>query len=200
MIVKWNKSVILTYIGLSLSILGIALIALKVELKYAMICFIFAGVCDMFDGTVARRCKRTKEEKAFGIELDSLVDVFSFIAFPLVILGAINKTIYFLPIAILYAIFGIARLAHFNIATANLNKAVDYYEGLPVTFSAMILPLSYVLSYILKENTFIILYNMITLLIAILFICRIKVPKPKLTTSLLLLLIAFVTTGIFLFV
>ncbi len=200
MIGKWNKSVILTYIGLSLSILGIALIALKVELKYAMICFIFAGVCDMFDGTVARRCKRTKEEKAFGIELDSLVDVFSFIAFPLVILGAINKTIYFLPIAILYAIFGIARLAHFNITTANLNKAVDYYEGLPVTFSAMILPLSYVLSYILKENTFIILYNMITLLIAILFICRIKVPKPKLTTSLLLLLIAFVTTGIFLFV
>ena len=72
MIGKWNKSVILTYIGLSLSILGIALIALKVELKYAMICFIFAGVCDMFDGTIARRCKRTKEEKAFGIELDSL--------------------------------------------------------------------------------------------------------------------------------
>lgn len=200
MIGKWNKSVILTYIGLSLSILGIALIALKVELKYAMICFIFAGVCDMFDGTVARRCKRTKEEKAFGIELDSLVDVFSFIAFPLVILASINKTIYFLPIAILYAIFGIARLAHFNTVTANLNKAVDYYEGLPVTFSAMILPLSYVLTYILKENTFIILYNIITLIIAILFICKIKVPKPKLTTSLLLLLIAFVTTGIFLFV
>lgn len=200
MIGKWNKSVILTYIGLSLSILGIALIALKVELKYAMICFIFAGVCDMFDGTVARRCKRTKEEKAFGIELDSLVDVFSFIAFPLVILASINETIYFLPIAILYAIFGIARLAHFNTVTANLNKAVDYYEGLPVTFSAMILPLSYVLTYILKENTFIILYNIITLIIAILFICKIKVPKPKLTTSLLLLLIAFVTTGIFLFV
>lgn len=200
MIGKWNKSVILTYIGLSLSILGIVLIGLKVNIKYAMICFIYAGVCDMFDGTVARRCKRTKEEKAFGIELDSLVDVMSFIALPIVLLTIITKSIFIIPICILYGILGIARLAHFNIATANLNKAVDYYEGLPVTFSAMIFPLTYVLSYILKENVFIIIYNIITILVAILYIIKIKVPKPKLTTSFLLLLIAIVTTGIFLFV
>ena len=70
MIGKWNKSVILTYIGLTISVLGIMLVLFDVDLKYVMICLIVAGICDLFDGTVARRCKRTKEEKEFGIELD----------------------------------------------------------------------------------------------------------------------------------
>ena len=124
MIGKWNKSVILTYVGLSLAVLGVMLILLKVDLKYAIICLMASGVCDLFDGTVARRCKRTKEEKEFGIELDSLVDVFSFIALPLVILASINTTWYYIPIAIIYAIFAIARLAYFNIKTADSNKTI----------------------------------------------------------------------------
>ena len=200
MIGKWNKSVILTYVGLSLSILGILLILFNYELKYTFICFMFAGICDLFDGTVARRCKRTKEEKAFGIELDSLVDVMSFIALPLVILGTINKSIYWFPIYILYAIFAIARLAHFNITTPNNNKPVPYYEGLPVTYAALIYPLVYLLSYVIKENIFIIIYNIVTILIAILFICRIKVPKPKTISSIILLITALIVTGIYIFV
>ena len=89
---KWNKSVILTYIGLAFGILGIALTLLGVKTKYALMCLMVAGVCDMFDGTVARRCKRTKEEKEFGIQLDSLVDTGCFVMFPIIIL----LTIYYL--------------------------------------------------------------------------------------------------------
>ena len=114
--------------------------------------------------------------------------------------GIITKSFVIIPICILYGVFGVARLAHFNIADANLNKAVDYYIGLPVTFAAMVFPLTYVLSYVLKANTFVTLYNIMMIVVAILYICKIKVPKPKLTTSFLLLLIALVTTGIFLFV
>ena len=83
MLGKWNKSVILSYIGLSFSVLGVFLIFKGLDTKYSIVCFMYAGICDLFDGTVARRCKRTKEEKKFGIELDSLIDVFNFVAFPI---------------------------------------------------------------------------------------------------------------------
>ena len=200
MIGKWNKSVILTYIGMSISILGIILVLNNIDIKYTFICFMLAGICDLFDGTIARRCKRTKEEKMFGIELDSLVDVISFITLQIVILGTIVKSLYIIPIIIIYSIFGIARLAHFNITTPNNNKAVKYYEGLPVTYAALIFPITYLLSYVIKENIFIIIYSIVTLLVSILFIIKIKVPKPKLKASILLLLLSIIITIIYIFV
>ena len=200
MIGKWNKSVILTYIGLSISLLGILLVILNINIKYAFICLMISGICDLFDGTVARRCKRTKEEKEFGIELDSLVDVVSFITLPLVLLASITKSIYNLPIFIVYSIFGIARLAYFNIRTTTKNTPIKYYEGLPATYAALIFPIIFLLSYLIKENIFIIIYNLITLLVGILFILRIKVPKPRLISSIILLLSAVIVTLIYLFV
>ncbi len=200
MIGKWNKSVILTYVGLVISVLGIMLTILGVDIKYVMICLIAAGICDLFDGTIARRCKRTKEEKEFGIELDSLVDVMSFIALPLAILFSINSSIFIIPIAIIYAIFAIARLAYFNIETADSNKAIKSYIGLPVTYAALIFPLVFLLSYLLKNSPFIIIYNTITLLVSILFIIKTKIPKPRLVTSIILLLTAIIVSMVYLFV
>ena len=80
----WNPSVILTYVGMSIAILGMFL-AVSGRINYSFICLVLCGICDLFDGVVARRFKRTDEEKAFGIELDSLVDVVSFIALPVTI-------------------------------------------------------------------------------------------------------------------
>ena len=200
MIGKWNKSVILTYIGLALSVLGLMLVIFDIDIKYTMICLIASGICDLFDGTVARRCKRTKEEKEFGIELDSLVDVMSFIALPLVILFSINNTLFFIPIAIIYSIFAIARLAYFNIKTADSNKAIKSYTGLPVTYAALIFPLLFLLSYLINNNIFIIIYDIVTLVVSTLFIIKIKVPKPRLTSSIILLLTAIAVSIIYLFV
>ena len=126
----------------------------------------------------------------FGVELDSLVDVFNFIAFPIIILLSlqINK-IYCIPVYILYAICGVARLAHFNITTEDLNKPRKYYEGLPVTYAALLFPIIYLLSYILKTNVFNILYLFTTLIIAILFIVKVKIPKPKTLSSIMYLFV-----------
>ncbi len=195
MIGKWNKSVILTYLGLAASAAGIALLSpyCDVDLKYVYILLMFAGICDMFDGTIARKCKRNKEEKEFGIQLDSLVDVFSFIALPLAILATVNENIYYIPIFIIYAICGVARLAHFN-TIAPENTPVKYYVGLPVTFSALIFPLLYILAYFIKSDPFMIIYNVVTLIVAILFVIKIKVPKPKVKSSIFLLLLAIAVT------
>ncbi len=198
MIGKWNKTVILSYIGLAISILGIFLIYKGVETKYILICLMVSGICDLFDGTVARRCKRTEEEKLFGVELDSLIDVVNFLVFPVIILLSLGiDSWYSILVYILYILFGIVRLAHFNITTENMDIPRKYYEGLPVTYASLLFPTIYLLSYLLKQDIFNIIYLISTFIISILFIIRIKIPKPKLVSSLLLVVLAIIITLIY---
>ena len=51
----------------------------------ALLCLMFAGFCDMFDGKIASTMKRTKQEKRFGIQIDSLSDLICFGALPALI-------------------------------------------------------------------------------------------------------------------
>ena len=85
----YNPSVILTYIGICVSIMGILNAH---DLKFAFICLMIAGVCDMFDGPIARKCKRDDLGKAFGIQIDTLADVTNFVVFPMVLFNAIVHT------------------------------------------------------------------------------------------------------------
>ena len=178
---KWNKSVILTYVGLIVSILGIFLcFNYENSINLAIACLIIAGICDLFDGVIARRCKRTEEEKNFGIQLDSLVDVIDFIALPVTILFKLQMNSWYqLIIIAIFAICGIARLAYFNITVESNDTPVKYYKGLPVTYTALILPVFYLLKYVLPANIFSIVYIVLVFGIAILNILNIKIIKPK---------------------
>ena len=201
MLGKWNKSVILSYVGLSLAIIGIYLAIKGYDMKYTQICFMYVGICDLFDGTVARMCKRTKEEKQFGIELDSLIDVIDFLALPIVILICLGITKWYaLPVYIIYTIFGIARLAHFNITTEDSKTPRKFYEGLPVTYAAFFFTTVYLLSYVLKTSIFNIIYLIMTLVIALLYILKIKIHKPNLIASVIFLILAIILTVLYLFV
>jgi len=180
MIGKWNRSVILTYIGMISAVLGIYLAFVCEDLKYAVCCLMISGVCDLFDGMVARRCKRTEEEKAFGIELDSLVDVISFIALPVVIgLKAGVTNWWYVPEYAVFAISGIARLAYFNAVDADSTGPVKYYTGLPVTYTALILPLAYLLRRFVDDGIFRPLFACVFLAIGVFGLLKIKVIKPK---------------------
>ncbi len=179
---KWNKSVILTYIGLAVSIFGILICFNNNEksIGFAMSCLIIAGICDLFDGQLARKCKRTEQEKNFGIELDSLVDTIDFIALPIAIFLRLQmNTWYHYIIMVIFAICGIARLAYFNIMVEDNNKPVKYYMGLPVTYTALIFPVFYLLKYILPLNIFSIIYTVLIAIVAVLNIINIKIIKPK---------------------
>ena len=74
---KYNKSVILTYVGVTLSIIGI-MFTMNQKIDYAMICLIFAGICDLFDGKIAKMCKRTRRGKKLwnSIRFFSRYDIF----------------------------------------------------------------------------------------------------------------------------
>ena len=78
----YDYTVILTYISLGISVFGISR-ALEGDFKVAIFCLALSGLCDMFDGKIARTKKnRTDDEKNFGIQIDSLCDVVCFGIFP----------------------------------------------------------------------------------------------------------------------
>ncbi len=178
---KYNKSVILTYIGVSLAVTGIYS-SFTGNIRYAMLCLVISGVCDLFDGMVARRCKRTEEEKLFGVEIDSLADMMNFVALPIAISCGMGLTnLHNLVIYIIYTLAAISRLAYFNIHTkqSDTEKPVKYYTGLPVTFAALIFTSFWLLSFVLKANIFEVIYSAIMFVMALLYLLKIKVPKPK---------------------
>ncbi len=151
----YNYTVILTYVSLLISSLGISLAAIgKTDL--ALYCLIASGVCDMFDGKIARtRKKSTESEKKFGIQLDSLSDIVCFGVLPAVIAGSlIAEPAENLLLTVLTWVFGgllilcaLIRLAYFNVTEeerqATTKARRTSYIGLPVTTSALIFPLAY---------------------------------------------------------
>ena len=188
----FNKSVILTYIGNIFAIIGILLLMdfNKFEsidrIGLVMPCLIICGICDLFDGFIARKCKRTDIQKAFGVQIDTLSDIISFVIFPAIILYRIatryNSQIIFIIsmiIIVLYVICGITRLAWFNMLINNEN-IITHYQGLPVTYIAFAAPIMYAIIQrvpVFLNNAhyiFAILYTIIGLL----FVLNIKIKKP----------------------
>lgn len=201
MIGKWNGSVVLTYLGLACAVTGIFLAVTGGKITYAFVCLMLAGIFDLFDGPVARKFKRTEEEKKFGIEIDSVVDAVSFIACPVAIFAGMGMTFWpFVILYVLYAVSGAARLAYFNAVTADSEGPVKYYTGLPVTFAALIFPIFYLLSIPLDGFIFTIVYAFVILAVALLQVLKIKVPKPHGIAYAVLGVIAIVLLAVFIFV
>lgn len=190
---KYNKSVILTYIGITIAVCGIIFSFLG-NISNAMICLIFSGICDLFDGKIARLCKRDEQEKEFGKQIDSLADVFLFLALPCVLGVELLKALplHFNIVFVIYVICGVIRLAWFNIL-ASSDEHVKYFIGMPVAYIALVLPIIYSVGLIFKFNLSLV-YFFIYLLFAILFIINVKVSKPKGIWYIIFFILAIIVT------
>ena len=174
----YKKSVILTYLGILSATIGMYF-ALNFNPSFAIIFLLISGVCDAFDGRVARACKRTNDEKLFGIELDSLADMVSFIFLPINIFYGLGFSMwYHIIIYALYTLAGVIRLAYFNVKAEETDGPVSYYSGLPVTSVSFIFPLVYLLSLVTSKQEFNIIYTLTMLFISLLFILNFKLKKP----------------------
>ena len=137
MIGFYDYTVILTYISFASSISGIFL-ATRGHFNWAIFCLAFSGLCDMFDGKIARTKKnRTEDEKRFGIQIDSLCDVVCFGVFPIVLCYELGMThFYSIPILIFYGLAGVIRLGYFNVMEEKRQNETSenrkYYQGLAV--------------------------------------------------------------------
>lgn len=200
----YNYTVILTYLGLSSGVIGI-LSASKGKTTLAIFCLLLAGFFDMFDGLVARTKKdRTKQEKQFGIELDSLSDLVCFGVLPVVIGHAVGlNTWYFYIILVVYVLAALIRLAYFNVTEEerqeNTTEVRKEYLGLPVTSSALIIPLIYIFVLLLKDK-FYLLYAAVLLITAIAFVTKFKIKKLKLKGMIAVLIIGIIELVILLII
>jgi CDP-diacylglycerol--serine O-phosphatidyltransferase len=178
----YNYTVILTYLSLVSSMIGMLCVS-RGHFPAAVCCLILSGICDMFDGIVARTKKdRTADEKNFGIQLDSLCDVVCFGVFPAVLLHfrGVNSLLG-IGFLIFYVLCAVIRLAFFNVLEAKRQMTEDgcakEYRGLPVTTSAIIFPLVFILGAFLKKKVCLILYYALPLVVGFLFILNFRVPK-----------------------
>lgn len=195
MIGFYNYTVWLTYLSMVSSVVGISF-AVNGNITAAIICLLFSGLCDMFDGMVARTKKdRTEEEKSYGIQLDSLSDVVCFGVFPAVIGYCIGADKWW-QVALLsfFALAGLIRLAYFNVTEETRQKTETgkrkYYEGMPISMS----PLTVAFAFCFKNVSgaaFPIVYTLILLVNGIAFIAPLKIKKPGKKG-----IIALVATGV----
>jgi CDP-diacylglycerol--serine O-phosphatidyltransferase len=94
----------------------------------AVVCIVLGGVCDLFDGAVARA---TRTGSQLGEQLDSLVDAVSFgLAPAMIVYYAVlpQQGWGWLPVFV-YAASAVFRLARFNVTQAGASKT--YFIGLP---------------------------------------------------------------------
>lgn len=179
----YDYTVILTYLSLLSAVVGIVQSS-KGRFGAAVLCLLASGVCDAFDGIVARSKKdRTEGEKEFGIQIDSLCDVIGFGVFPALLAyfmgvdGVLGCAIVFL-----YCLCAVIRLAYFNVLESSRQKqeagCAKTYRGLPVTSIAIIFPLVYCLRLWLSKAVFTVLLHVVMPVVAFLFVLDFSVPKP----------------------
>ena len=185
----YHPSVLLTYLGLSISLYGIFF---SKSLAFSLILLILAGLCDTFDGMVANAFQRNDLEKAFGVQIDSLSDLISFGVFPVqIFLKYFAKFgVFSFLLSVLYLLSVVTRLAYFN---ASGGEKKDYFTGLAVTYASFFIPL-YGLFSIYFSIEKILPGELLYALLAFFFVFNFKMKKPslKIRIGLLLLAILFV--------
>ena len=176
----YNYTVLLTYFGVVSAIAGIGL-AMYERTSMAIVCLMISGFCDLFDGSIARTRQRTENEKKFGIQIDSLADMICFGLLPIAIGFSVGMTQWFeVIVLVLYVLAALIRLAYYNVTEDELqfgeNTTRVYYDGLPVTTVALILPLIYTLRPVMKSG-FLALFSATLLVTAAAYLLKVKVRK-----------------------
>ena len=178
---KYNKSVILTYLGVAIAVTGSYLALIKDLPRYGVLCLILAGICDLFDGVIARLTDRDVVSQAFGIQIDSLADMVSFVFLPICICYSLGLVSWLhLALYIVYTLTAVVRLAFFNtIVTKSDPQPLAHYRGLPVTYISFILPLLWLLVLVVDPLYVKIAYTVALALCSFFFVLDFKLPKPK---------------------
>ena len=198
----YNYTVILTYIGMLTGFIGI-IYAFENNTFGSVICLMIAGLCDMFDGTIASTRERTEQEKCFGIQIDSFSDLICFGALPAIIVYSQSKhNQVVLMICSLYLLCALIRLAYFNVEEQERQQSSDtsreIYYGMPVTLSALFLPIVHGAVCLFSWRPAIV-PTAALLTMAILFLLPFPLRKPKLIGKICVVLCGILEVGFVLF-
>ena len=161
--------------GLLCAVLGIYFAVLG-NFPAAIIGLIWATLFDWGDGIIARRMKgRTDESRAFGGQLDSLIDIVSFGILPAVILLSYGEfSPWFVPGAFMIVAACAIRLSYFNVFGLNDDST---YMGLAVDNNGIILAFVFLFEGVFSQTILSIIIYIICIGIAALNVAPIRTPK-----------------------
>lgn len=178
----YNYTVVLTYCGMLFGFFGL-LQVIGQDYGNAVLCLMLAGICDMFDGTVASTKERDESEKKFGIQIDSLSDLICFGMLPAVFVYMISgKSAFAGWIASLFVLCALIRLAYFNVLEEERqqqtpNESRKSYLGVPVTTIAVFLPALFLLyDHRVCKNIF--CFPILLTFMGIAYLLPVKIKKP----------------------
>ena len=141
---------VITLTGLSFGLSSIRF-ALEADFNLAIVCILFAGICDVLDGFLARHLQ---SESDLGAQLDSLSDFLSFGVAPglLVYMSIFNQDSGIGAFAcLIFIIFSCLRLALFNVrleaSKANDGAPEHFFTGIPTPVGAVLILLPLTHSY-----------------------------------------------------
>ena len=167
---------LLTLAGLLSSIFAITF-AVRGDFDAAGIGLVLAFFFDGIDGPVARRLSgRTDDDRAFGANLDSLVDMAGAgVTLPVVLLAYGEFEFAFIPGAIALAGAAALRLSYFNVH--GLAEGTTRYVGLPTDQSIIVFAAVMLLDGPLDRGLFqVVLYGTGVVLVA-LIVSSLRIPK-----------------------
>jgi len=165
---------ICSLVGLFCAVLAIYYAVLEV-FPAAMIGMIWAVFFDWSDGIIARRMKRTEEQRFFGGQLDSLIDIVSFGICPAVVLLSYGHfSPWFIPGAFIIVATGVIRLSYFNVF-----GLVDgsTYMGLALDNNVIVLVFVFLFNGLISRTGFAVALYILLLLLAALNVAPIRTPK-----------------------
>ena len=187
MIGFFDYTVWLTYLSLLSAGMGI-LVSLNGDGHpyWGTVFLLISGLCDAFDGKVARMKKdRSETEQKFGIQIDSLSDLVAFGVLPVCIGMALLRRSPILAdqVVISWLLAAVIRLAYFNVTEEERQRKEKgvrrAYIGLPVTSAALIFPTVLLIQHITGSSVDVTpLYFGVALLTGFLFLSRIRIGKP----------------------
>jgi CDP-diacylglycerol--serine O-phosphatidyltransferase len=184
----------LTLLSVALSVVAVACIAAG-NLAGGVICFMYAGLCDLFDGFIARRSTRTTQQQAFGLQIDSIADMAAFGVVPAFIglqLGLTSAVD--VAALIFYVCCAAMRLAYFNVHGTTNHGSQRFYTGVPVTYAALIFPILLLVATASDRPAILWLIQAYFWGLGILFVLRLPIPKPGGIYYVIFPLIALVLT------
>ena len=161
--------------GLACTVLAIYFSILGIY-PAAMIGMIWAVAFDWADGLVARRMKgRTGNDRAFGGQLDVVIDIVSYGVTPAILLMSYGN---FEPIFLIGAFFMLAasaiRLSYFS--TFGLSGGTKY-TGLALDNNSIILVFIFIFENVLNQGVFSVVFYVSAIGLAVLNVSEIKTPK-----------------------
>jgi len=161
--------------GLLCAVLGIYY-AILGNFPVAIIGVLWAVLFDWADGIIARQIAgRTDHHRAFGGQLDSLIDIVSFGVFPAVFLLSYGKfSPWFLPGAFFIVAVGAIRLSYFNIFGLIDDKT---YMGLALDNNVIILAFVFLFEGFINHTVFSIILYAILMVLLVFNLAPVRTPK-----------------------